>query len=90
MQSGTRAMQTGDCRAGRRFVILISLAFLLIPNKVTPFCLSSSASIATKSIPTPHKWLEQGVLPVRVSTAGWKTEFFSLERAGGNPCLCSP
>lgn len=62
-----------NCRAQRRFVIWISLAFLLIPSKVIPFSLSSSASIATKSIPTPCKWLEQGILPVRVSTAGWKT-----------------
>lgn len=54
-------------------MIWISLAFLLIPSKVIPFSLSSSASIATKSIPTPCKWLEQGILPVRVSTAGWKT-----------------
>lgn len=55
-----------------------------------PFSLSSSASIATKSILTPHKWLEQESLPLRVSTAGWKTEVFDLGRAGGNPCLRSP
>lgn len=41
-----------------------------------PFSLSSSASVATKGILTPHKWLEQGALPLRVSTAGWKIEVF--------------
>jgi len=73
VQSKTCAMQTGDCRAGGRSVILIYLAFLLIPSEVTHFCLPSSTSIATKSICAPHKRLEQRVLLVRVSATGWKT-----------------
>lgn len=89
MQSETCAIQTGDCRAGRRFVILISLAFLLIANEVTSFSLSSSSSIATKSIPSPHKWLEQGVLPVKsqysrrensvfLPRKGWRESLFAF------------
>lgn len=63
VQSETQAMQTGNCRAERRFEILISLVFMLVPNKVTPFSLSSFASIATKSISAPHRRPQQWFLP---------------------------